>query len=406
MNSIKNSECRIWTDKIIALTREIRRLDLGQYLGKSGNTAQPGLPSLEEVLHLRRCCGVSGAQGIIYHHGVEYFLRSRVEGLQGMLNSLIHGARAQVDGEDVPFSEIITWCQDAEDNQKRLELAKESRALCRFLAPYSHASWQALVAALDELGYAGYSDYFEEKKGTSLAEARVEALDFLEQTDDSYFVKVQSWLAEITGQRLEDASRYDAIYLLGLRYLDSLFPCDFNEERVIPFFRNLGVDLKSNPAFHQHTSGKAGSQSYCIPVSIPDEIHIIKGPLQGWLDLEAIFHELGHAVSFLATDVDIPPEERQLFPSAALSEVYAFLMQKISMSSPFLQNVLGLSFEEAERLAEVHRVKWLALQRRYGIGQLAQIGVVSYSALVLFVWIFFAAHSKYWLPYQMIPFAS
>jgi hypothetical protein len=48
----------------------------------------------------------------------------------------------------------------------------------------------------------------------------------------------------------------------------------------------------------------------------------------------------------------------------------------------------------------------LALERCYGAGQLAQIGVVTYSALVLFVWLNFAAHSRYWLPYQMVPFAS
>ncbi len=360
-----HADYRYWTDKILFLTKQMRKLDLCLYLGWDRASAQPVFPSLEDVLEIKGCCGVSGVKGMIYHHGVEYFLRSRVEPLQGMLNNLIHGAKAQVDGEDVPFSEIITWCQDAVENEKRTLLAKESRALCRFLAPYSHASWQALVAALDDLGYAGYNEYFAEKKGVSLVAARDEARVFLARTGDAYRDAAEKWLQEVTGQLLDDASRYDAIYLLGMRYLDHLFPRDFDEERAISFFRKWHIDLNANPAFHQHTAGKPGSQSYCIPVSIPDEIHIIKGPLQGWLDLEAVFHELGHAASFLATDKDIPPEERQLFPSAALSEVYAFLMQKICMSPPFLQNVMGLSPGEAKKIADVHRVKWLALQRRY-----------------------------------------
>jgi hypothetical protein len=47
----------------------------------------------------------------------------------------------------------------------------------------------------------------------------------------------------------------------------------------------------------------------------------------------------------------------------------------------------------------------IALNLRYGIGQPAQLGVVTYSAAVLFIWLNFAVHARYWLPYQMIPFA-
>jgi hypothetical protein len=48
----------------------------------------------------------------------------------------------------------------------------------------------------------------------------------------------------------------------------------------------------------------------------------------------------------------------------------------------------------------------MALHLRYGVGPSAHIGVVIGSAATLFVWLNFAVHAKYWLPYQMIPFAS
>ncbi len=44
----------------------------------------------------------------------------------------------------------------------------------------------------------------------------------------------------------------------------------------------------------------------------------------------------------------------------------------------------------------------LAWQVRYGAGEIVKIGVIIYSALVLFVWLNFASHAQYWLPYQMI----
>lgn len=45
-----------------------------------------------------------------------------------------------------------------------------------------------------------------------------------------------------------------------------------------------------------------------------------------------------------------------------------------------------------------------ALHLRYGIGQLTQMGVITFSAIILFVWFRFALNSSFWLPYQIIPF--
>ncbi|MDH3580654.1 MAG: EpsG family protein [Hyphomicrobiales bacterium] len=48
----------------------------------------------------------------------------------------------------------------------------------------------------------------------------------------------------------------------------------------------------------------------------------------------------------------------------------------------------------------------LAWQDRYGAGEIVKFGVIAYSALVLFVWLNFAQHAQYWLPYQMTPFSD
>jgi hypothetical protein len=47
-----------------------------------------------------------------------------------------------------------------------------------------------------------------------------------------------------------------------------------------------------------------------------------------------------------------------------------------------------------------------AMLARYRAGQIVRIGVIGYSAVVLFVWLNFAAHAKYWLPYQMMLFSD
>jgi len=100
-------------------------------------------------------------------------------------------------------------------------------------------------------------------------------------------------------------------------------------------------------------------------VHIPGEVHIIVGPMKGWLDLESLCHELGHAMTFLYADAELPPEQTDFFQSGALSESFAFLFQKMSMSKGFLHEVLGLDIDRAEMISRVHEVKWLTLARRY-----------------------------------------
>jgi hypothetical protein len=45
-----------------------------------------------------------------------------------------------------------------------------------------------------------------------------------------------------------------------------------------------------------------------------------------------------------------------------------------------------------------------AMKSRYKAGDIVKVSVVGYSALVLFVWLNFAEHARYWLPYQMVLF--
>ena len=364
--AVSDNRKQYWLDRLLSMTRKIRRRDLSLYLGeKSAPENQTAALEMTELAEIKSLFESSGGKNV-YHEAMDHFLRPRIEPFQAMFDSWMRGARAQVNGEDVLFADIITWCQDCKDNQARKILAKETLSLCRFLAPFSHASWKALLRLVEnDLGHEDYISCCNEKKNVSLGNSREEALQFLNATRKEYEDCIRPLLHEVTGLSLEEASRFDAIYLLGLRYLDHLFPLDLTVKRAIDFFNTWGMKLADNPALHLHIEGKPGRQSYCVPVSIPVEIHVVTGPLQGWLDLEALFHELGHALSFLLTDPHLPLENREFLHSGVLSETFAFLMQKMCLSSVFLREVLGLPEKDADRVAEVHEVKWLALARRY-----------------------------------------
>jgi len=367
-SELQNQACRGWTEKLLTMTKEMRRRDLSLHLGSEQIwNDTPSTMDLADVEEIRHAFGTAGFAGRAYYQAVDYFIRSKVEPLQAVLNTWMQGAKAKVNAHKVPFTEVITWCQDTGDNRARSAMSKEVRSLCAFLAPFSYASWKALLDVLEhDLGYPEYIAFCEEKRNISLTVSGSYAQDFLSETREIYRGLVEPWLNTVTGLSLKDASRFDAIYLLGLRYLDHLFPQGLTIEKIVSFFRKWGMDLVGNPALHIHSEGIPGRQSYCIPVDIPGEVHVIIGPLHGWLDMESLFHELGHALSFIYTDPSLPPGEKDFFQSGALSEAFAFLFQRMCMSKEFLQEILGLSSENAQTVSRAHALKWLTLTRRYG----------------------------------------
>ena len=349
------------------MTKKMRRHDLSLHLGSEKTSKDTFRINLEDVEAVRHTFGTTESAGHVYYQAVDHFIRSKVEPFQAMLNIWMRGAKADVNAQKVPFTEVITWSQNASDNQTRTTMAKEIHSLCAFLAPFSYVSWKALLNVLkQDLGYPGYIAFCEEKRGISLTESGSYAKDFLSETRETYRGLVEPWLNIVTGLSLKEASRFDAIYLLGFRYMDHLFPQGLTIEKIMEFFHKWGMNLIENPALHIHSEGISGRQSYCIPVDIPKEVHVIVGPLQGWLDMESLFHELGHALSFIYTNPKLPPEEKDFFQSEALSEAFAFLFQKMCMSKEFLEGILGLSSGDAQTVSHAHALKMLTLTRRYG----------------------------------------
>ena len=98
---------------------------------------------------------------------------------------------------------------------------------------------------------------------------------------------------------------------------------------------------------------------------IPQNIHLLMNPQGGWVDLETLFHEMGHALSHAFTSPKLSPPEKDFFTSNALSETYAFLLQNMSLSPPFLERQLGLSPKEIDTITFYKTLKDFSVFRRY-----------------------------------------
>jgi hypothetical protein len=98
---------------------------------------------------------------------------------------------------------------------------------------------------------------------------------------------------------------------------------------------------------------------------IPHDIHLVMNPQGGWIDLETLFHEMGHALSNVFTSPELSLPEKDFFTSNTLSETYAFLLQNMCFSPPFLERQLGLSPKEIETVTFYKTLKDLSVFRRY-----------------------------------------
>jgi hypothetical protein len=98
---------------------------------------------------------------------------------------------------------------------------------------------------------------------------------------------------------------------------------------------------------------------------VPEEIHVVMAPSGGWIDLETLWHELGHGLAAAHTPAELPLAAREFATDHSLSEGYAFLLQGAVLSDAALTEMAGLDRGSARRLGYYKALRDLAVFRRY-----------------------------------------
>jgi hypothetical protein len=305
---------------------------------------------------------------------VDHYLQRTLMPHENEMRIWMKGAAADVDGEKIYFREIIPWCQNSSNYQQRQALQKETSSLCKFLKPFAVNYWKIILRILaKDLGYESYVAYCLEKKGINYDYYYGILNKLLKATDELYFQAMGRWCRERFHRPLSDLTRFDSINLLSLKKFDSLFPGKALDE-LAPFFKNWSIDPARTPGLTLELGREAGksAQAICLMLQVPEEVYVLLRPEGGWGDLETIWHELGHGLSAVFTSPDLSMITRDMGTSFALSEAFAFLMQNIVLSNPFLEESLGLSPENARILSYHKSLKDLAMFRRYAAKFIAE----------------------------------
>ena len=304
----------------------------------------------------------------VFHALLDHYLQYQVSPYENELFTLMRGAAAQVDGEKIYFKDTLSWCQKRSDLKKRKVMEKESKSLCKFLKPFALGLWESLLKILgDEFGYEDYVTYCSEKKGVDYEAYVTKLEEMLRQTDKLYFEAMKRWAKRSLGVPLGELNRFDGIYLLGLGEFDHVFPDKIPLRDHLAFFNLWDIEVKNIPGLTLDISHspRKGSQAMSFALRIPDDIHLVMNAQGGWIDLETLFHEMGHALGHAFTAPDLSPWQKDFFISNTLSESYSFLLQNMCFSPFFLERQLGLSSKEIEEIVFYKSLKDLSVFRRY-----------------------------------------
>ena len=313
------------------------------------------------------------------HSLIDHYLQRALLPHEAEMRTWMKGASACVNDEKIFFRDIIPWCQKSSTYEARQILQKEASALCKFLKPFALNYWNLLLKIVrEDLGFYNYLDYCQKKKEIDYAHFYEIIQNILFETDELYFSAMERWSKRRFNLPLSTLTRFDAIKLLSLEQFDPIFP-DMTIEKLIAFFHYWHIDIENLPGLNLEVGKERekSAQAICFILQAPEEVYVLMRPEGGWIDLETLWHELGHGLSAVFMSPQLSIVHRDMAPTFALSETFAFLFQKLAMSRPFLEDFLGLKREDSEEIYYHKVLRDLSLFRRYASKFIAEFDMFS-----------------------------
>jgi hypothetical protein len=325
----------------------------------------------------------SSARNRLRHAFIDHYLQQALLPHETEMQTWMRGAAAVVNDERIHFRSIIQWCQQSSSHADRERLQRETGPLCKFMKPFALNYWEILLDLLkSDFGYNTYIDYCREKKNIDYDWFYNYLKQILDETQGIYFEAMQAWAKDSLGLPLEDLNRFDSINLFGMHALDDLLPQN-TMQHSMAFFHHWGIELDELVGLHLdiQKDARKSDQAMSFLLAVPGEVYVLMNAVGGWIDLETLWHELGHGLSAAFTSPHLATVERELATSYSLSESYAFLLQNITFSDVFLRNFLKIPQGQARKLHYYKTLKDLAAFRRYAAKFIAEFRMFAGTSL-------------------------
>lgn len=277
--------------------------------------------------------------------------RGELDGEQHSINALgaMLAAEDDYDRRELIFALI---CQaDEEFAERDVELAAKSQRL------------RSEVFGLD-----GEVEIANARMGIDVARFSEQVDAVAARTANAYHAQAAQRFPQLLGRDVDRPSRAHAAYLRSLHGWDHVFTRERMVEVCNRTVAELGFDLDAIPTILPDLEDRPEKdpRACVIPVRVPDEVYLVVRPTGGITDYGAFLHEAGHALHFGLTSGALPFEHRYVSPDNALTEIYSYVVERITHEPLWHMRHFGLTREEADEVVDQIRFIDASLFRRYG----------------------------------------
>jgi hypothetical protein len=323
--------------------------------------------SVQRIADARR--GIDGEEEArlryLHQFALDGHLGSVTRALEARLAELEASLEIEVGGETVSYRMSPVVQANEPDAERRAEIeAARNATLAESLNPLHLEALESVHAACVDLGWPSYLDAYSDVRALDLRALAARLERFARATEAGYAGIVDPELERTVGLPLAELRRSDLVRFFRATHLDGLFP----GERMVPALTEtlagLGIDLaaQSNVILDTETRPTKSPRAFCSVLRVPDEVYLVMPPIGGRQDYAALFHEAGHAEHYGCTDGELAFEFRHLGDNS-VTESFAFLLEGLTASPAWLQDVLGV--DGAEAAMEHARASRLVFLRRY-----------------------------------------
>lgn len=262
-------------------------------------------------------------------------------------NSEIKSEAHQFNGRPVNWSSWRQFNAAEEDWRKRKQVYDELIAKASVITKVIDSRFKKMKETYTHHGLDPLDAYLENE---GFAEGQL--VEFVTRLGRSVRKQFSEMLHEFAREILgREAEYFDDFYFFRNKVYEPLNKVfkGFNPlQEVKKTLRELGFD-ESKIHFDAEDRENKYPSPVCFFVQIPRDVRVLYKTESPWFDLEACFHETGHAAHASSIDPGLEYWNRYGFPSG-IAEVFSIFLENIVSEPRFLSERLGLSREQTDDL--------------------------------------------------------
>jgi hypothetical protein len=272
------------------------------------------IDALREAAAAETATEGAGGDGVPGAQPVRRLLRFAIEARLGNATALTDAARAQAEAQE-GLADLTTALAAEPAVTRRIELEEQRLDIVsRRLTPLAAEGLERVRAETRTLGWPSARALLAALHGRDPGALAAEAEALLRATE----------APELDGgEGGAVAARFDLPRVHRAAWADPLLPVN-----PVAHLRAELADLGIEERFTLDAATRAGKspRAFCAAITVPGDVHLVVAPRGGLSDLEALFHEAGHALHLSHRDPRAPFEDRHL-TDRANAEALAFALE-------------------------------------------------------------------------------